>query len=126
MKGLVELWGLRFGPGNPYDPQQQYATEYSSMIMAGQSGDLCLSKIIHLNNNFKLIEEATLTCIKRMTDIIVCNVVASILSILNIWHQTLTFLIALQSLATVVGLAVARRLKLPFMVRFKYPCDTSH
>lgn len=75
MKGLVELWGLRFGPGNPYDPQQQYATEYSSMIMAGQSGDLCLSKIIHLNNNFKLIEEATLTCIKRMTDIIVCNVI---------------------------------------------------
>jgi hypothetical protein len=26
-------------------------------------------------------------------------------------------------LATVVGLAVARRLKLPFMVRFKYLCD---
>ena len=22
-KGLVELWGLRFGPGNPYDPQLQ-------------------------------------------------------------------------------------------------------
>ncbi len=80
MKGLVELWGLRFGPGNPYDPQQQYATEYSSMIMAGQSGDLCLSKIIHLNNNFKLIEEATLTCIKRMTDIIVCNVMSFLAS----------------------------------------------
>jgi len=68
------------------------------MIMAGQSGDLCLSKIIHLNNNFKLIEEATLTCIKRMTDIIVCN-----------------------SLATVVGLAVARRLKLPFMGCYTTP-----
>lgn len=91
-KGLVEMWGIRFGPGNPYAPQQQYSTEYSSMIMAGQSGDLMLSKMIHLNNNFKLIEEATLTCIRRMTDIILCN-----------------------SLATVVGLAVARRLKLPFM-----------
>ncbi|EKX52738.1 hypothetical protein GUITHDRAFT_161273 [Guillardia theta CCMP2712] len=97
-KGLVEQWGLRFGPGNPYNPQQQYATEYSSMIMAGQSGDLMLSKMIHLNNNFKLIEEATLTCIKRMTDIILCN-----------------------SLATVVGLAVARRLKLPFMGVFTTP-----
>eukprot|EP00287_Rhodomonas_sp_CCMP768_P014899 CAMPEP_0196759310 /NCGR_PEP_ID=MMETSP1091-20130531/104635_1 /TAXON_ID=302021 /ORGANISM="Rhodomonas sp., Strain CCMP768" /LENGTH=640 /DNA_ID=CAMNT_0042108157 /DNA_START=23 /DNA_END=1945 /DNA_ORIENTATION=- len=97
-KGLVETWGLRFGPGNPYAPQQQYATEYSSMIMAGQSGDLMLSKMIHLNNNFKLIEEATLTCIKRMTDIILCN-----------------------SLATVVGLAVARRLKLPFMGVFTTP-----
>lgn len=73
-KALVELWGLRFGPGNPYDPHLQYGTEYASMIMAGQSGDLCLSKFIHLNNNFKLIEEATLTCIKRMTDVIVCNV----------------------------------------------------
>ena len=97
-KGLVELWGIRFGPGNPYNPHQQYATEYSSMIMSGQSGDLMLSKMIHLNNNFKLIEEATLTCIKRMTDIILCN-----------------------SLATVVGLAVARRLKLPFMGVFTTP-----
>mmetsp|Transcript_25792 Transcript_25792/g.61186 ORF Transcript_25792/g.61186 Transcript_25792/m.61186 type:complete len:640 (-) Transcript_25792:150-2069(-) len=97
-KGLVETWGLRFGPGNPYAPQQQYATEYSSMIMAGQSGDLMLSKMIHLNNNFKLIEEATLTCIKRMTDVILCN-----------------------SLATVVGLAVARRLKLPFMGVYTTP-----
>mmetsp|Transcript_4731 Transcript_4731/g.9366 ORF Transcript_4731/g.9366 Transcript_4731/m.9366 type:complete len:639 (+) Transcript_4731:47-1963(+) len=97
-KGLVELWGLRFGPGNPYDPQLQYSTEYSSMIMMGQSGDLCLSKFIHLNNNFKLIEEATLTCIKRMTDVIVCN-----------------------SLATVVGLAVARRLKLPFIGSYTTP-----
>uniref|UniRef100_A0A6T6SEE8 PH domain-containing protein n=1 Tax=Hemiselmis tepida TaxID=464990 RepID=A0A6T6SEE8_9CRYP len=97
-KGLVELWGLRFGPGNPYDPQLQYSTEYSSMIMMGQSGDLCLSKFIHLNNNFKLIEEATLTCIKRMTDVIVCN-----------------------SLATVVGLAVARRLKLPFIGCYTTP-----
>mmetsp|Transcript_13539 Transcript_13539/g.33165 ORF Transcript_13539/g.33165 Transcript_13539/m.33165 type:complete len:636 (+) Transcript_13539:85-1992(+) len=97
-KGLVELWGLRFGPGNPYDPQLQYSTEYASMIMSGQSGDLCLSKFIHLNNNFKLIEEATLTCIKRMTDVIVCN-----------------------SLATVVGLAVARRLKLPFIGAYSTP-----
>ena len=97
-KGLVELWGIRFGPGNPYNPHQQYATEYSSMIMSGQSGDLMLSKMIHLNNNFKLIEEATLTCIKRMTDVILCN-----------------------SLATVVGLAVARRLKLPFMGVFTTP-----
>jgi len=62
-KGLVEMWGIRFGPGNPYAPQQQYSTEYSSMIMAGQSGDLMLSKMIHLNNNFKLIEEATPPCL---------------------------------------------------------------
>lgn len=26
------------------------------MILMGQSGDFCLSKFIHLNNNFKLIE----------------------------------------------------------------------
>lgn len=68
------------------------------MILMGQSGDFCLSKFIHLNNNFKLIEEATLTCIKRMTDVIVCN-----------------------SLATVVGLAVARRLKLPFIGCYTTP-----
>ena len=37
-------------------PNEQYSTEYSSMILMGQSGDFCLSKFIHLNNNFKLIE----------------------------------------------------------------------